>query len=228
MTTHQDFRDMDAWVFDLDNTLYPASANLFPQIDQRMKEYIAKALGLDVAQAFLLQKQYYHEYGTTLRGLMLRHGLDPDPFLEYVHAVNHDVLGPDPALGQALARLPGRRLVYTNGSEHHAVQVLARLGIERYFEAIFDIRAAGYIPKPDPESYERMVRRLSVRPRSAVMFEDSAANLLPAAKMGMTTVWVKPDPAGGEQWSAPAPADTSHCHHVTDNLVDWLDAIRCA
>ncbi|MBF0561804.1 MAG: pyrimidine 5'-nucleotidase [Alphaproteobacteria bacterium] len=217
-----DFDSVDAWVFDLDNTLYPATASLFPQIDRRMKLYIAQALGLEPDQAFRLQKQYYREYGTTLRGLMLRHGLEPEPFLEFVHAVDHSVLSPNPALDAALARLPGRKLVFTNGSERHAIEVLAHLGIAAHFEAIFDIRAGGYIPKPDPKSYAQMVRHHAIDPRTAAMFEDSAENLIPAAALGMTTVWVRHPSVAQSDWCAPEPADISHCHHITGDLVAWL------
>jgi len=210
------------WVFDLDNTLYPASAHVFPQIDVRMKQFIAEYLNMTLEEAFTLQKAYYHTYGTTLRGLMLNHGLEPDRFLDYVHAIDHSVLAPDPALDQALAALPGRKIVFTNGSESHAVNVVERLGIARHFEGIFDIKAAAYIPKPEPETYRALVERFVFDPCTAAMFEDSPANLTPAAAIGMTTVLVRAESC---QWChAPEHTDShlEHCDYVTDDLIGWL------
>ena len=157
------------WVFDLDNTLYPASCALFPSIDVRMKAFIAQALKIDSEEAFRLQKQYYRDYGTTLRGLMTCHGIDPDAFLSYVHDIDHSVLRPDPRLDAALAALPGRKLIFTNGSEKHAVNVMDRLGISRHFQAIFDIKAADYIPKPQSQAYDVLIRRYDVDPKQAAM-----------------------------------------------------------
>lgn len=214
--------ELDVWVFDLDNTLYPSTTSLFPQIDVRMKEFIAEALGLSLEAAFLLQKSYYHEYGTTLRGLMLRHAIEPEAFLAYVHAIDHGVLTPDPALKAAIARLPGRKLVFTNGSERHAIDVLEHLGLTDMFEGIFDIRAGEYVPKPHPETYRRMVRHFAVEPTRAAMFEDTPKNLLPAADIGMTTVWVRPPAGEAAQWFFPPPDDIRHCHHVTEDLAAWL------
>lgn len=212
---------LTTWVFDLDNTLYPASCSLFPQIDLRMRQFIAERLGLSLDEAFRLQKRYYREFGTTLRGLMLVHGIEPAVFLDYVHEIDCSVLDPDPRLEAALTRLEGRKLIFTNGSERHAVNVLQRLGLDRHFEAIFDIRAAEYLPKPEPATYERMVARHAFDARSAAMFEDIHRNLVPAAAIGMTTVWVRDEvhcfgPNDGYH-------ETSHVHHVTEDLAAWLE-----
>ena len=209
------------WVFDLDNTLYPASCSLFPQIDVRMRQFIADALHLPLDQAFTLQKRYYHVYGTTLRGLMLVHGIGPDEFLDYVHDIDCGVLAPDPRLDAALQALPGEKLIFTNGSERHARNVLERLGVGRHFSGIFDIRAAEFIPKPDAESYRRMMDRHGVDPRRAVMFEDLARNLAPAAQAGMTTVLVTDKEAS--HGPAATAADMAHVHHVTTDLAAWLE-----
>ncbi|MBY0430745.1 MAG: pyrimidine 5'-nucleotidase, partial [Rhodospirillales bacterium] len=214
---------LPSWVFDLDNTLYPASCSLFPQIDQRMKRFIAEALGIDPDQAYRLQKEYYRAYGTTLRGLMVVHGLSPDTFLEFVHEIDHACLIPSARLDAALSALPGRKLVFTNGSEKHAVAVLDRLGLSRHFEGIFDIKAAGYIPKPDPEAYATLLKAHALEARGATMFEDLHRNLKPAHALGMTTVWVRDDthchaPPGEE------PSTFDHVHHITEDLAGWLDA----
>lgn len=208
---------IESWVFDLDNTLYPASANLFAQIDVRIKAFIAEALGMGLDEAFVLQKQYYREHGTSLRGLMLNHGVEPDDFLDYVHDIDHSVLAPNPALEAALAALPGRKFVYTNGSTYHAEQTLIRLGIAAHFAEIFDIRASRYIPKPDPGAFAEFIARHVIAPGRAAMFEDLPRNLKPAVDLGMTGVWVRhPETQLFEG------EDTSHCHYVTDDLTAWL------
>jgi putative hydrolase of the HAD superfamily len=208
---------IDAWVFDLDNTLYPASANLFAQIDVRIKAFIAEALKVDPDEAFVLQKKYYREFGTSLRGLMLNHGVEPDAFLDYVHDIDHAVLAPNPALNAALKALPGRKLVYTNGSTYHAEQTLIRLGIAAHFAEIFDIRASRYIPKPDPGAFADFIAKHVIAPERAAMFEDLPRNLKPAVDLGMTGVWVRhPETRLFDN------EDTSHCHFVTDDLTAWL------
>lgn len=213
---------VESWVFDLDNTLYPASSSLFPQIDLRMRQFIAERLGMDLDEAFRLQKRYYREFGTTLRGLMLVHGLEPDAFLDYVHDIDHTVLDAAPALDAALAALPGRKVIFTNGSERHAEKVLARLGIERHFDGIFDIAAAAFVPKPQPECYQTMVRRFGLDPRRAAMVEDIHRNLVPACAIGMTTIWVNEANHPDAKVVAQDDDDLSHVHHVTEDLVGWL------
>lgn len=216
--TRADIAHVEAWVFDLDNTLYAATTNLFHQIDVRMTAYIAKLLDLSSEDAFALQKKYYRAYGTSLRGLVLNHGIDPDAFIDYVHDIDHSVLDPDLDLAAALAALPGRKVIYTNGSEYHAAQVIARLGVAAHFDAIFDIRGGAYIPKPDPAPYAAMVRALGLSPDRAAMFEDSFKNLKPAADLGMVTVWVRhPEHVPGAQ------DDLSHCRFTTDDMVGWLE-----
>lgn len=217
---------IETWVFDLDNTLYPASSSLFPQIDVRMRRFIADRLHLSLDEAFALQKRYYREFGTTLRGLMLVHGIEPDAFLSFVHDIDHSVLAAAPRLDAALARLEGRKLIFTNGSEHHAENVLARLGIERHFEGIFDIKAAHFIPKPQPECYQTMILRHGVDPRSALMVEDIHRNLRPAAAIGMTTLWVREDGHPDTEVLRQDDGDLSHVHHITDDLAGWLEGIR--
>jgi putative hydrolase of the HAD superfamily len=208
-----------AWVFDLDNTLYPATASLFPQIDRRMRDFIAARHKLEEGEAFRLQKSYYREFGTTLRGLMLMHKIEPDQFLDYVHDIDHSVLERSPRLDAALQGLPGRKLIFTNGSHRHAEKVLDRLGMARHFEGIFDIKAAGYVPKPDPLTYKRMAERHGCDPRTSAMFEDIARNLKPAAELGMVTVWVR---AGVPELAHDT--EDGHIDHVTEDLAAWLEA----
>lgn len=208
-------RQIDTWIFDLDNTLYPASCDLFRQIDTRMAAFIADALGVASAEARTIQKQYYHEHGTTLRGLMLHHGIKPDAYLDYVHDIDLSVLPPAPALDAALAALPGRKLVFTNGSTAHAERVMARLGVDHHFDDVFDIRAADFVPKPEPDAYHRLVGRNRVAADRAALFEDIAANLAPANALGMTTVWVR-------HAASRAPESDDFIDHVTEDLVTFL------
>lgn len=219
-----DLSRIETWVFDLDNTLYPASSSLFPQIDIRMRRFIAERLSLSLDEAYALQKRYYREFGTTLRGLMLMNKIEPEAFLSFVHDIDCTVLDAAPRLDAVLARLEGRKLIFTNGSERHAENVLARLGISRHFEGIFDIRAAGFIPKPQPECYRTMVERHTVDPRAALMVEDIHRNLVPAAAIGMTTLWVKEEGHPDSALLKQDEADLSHVHHVTDDLTGWLEA----
>ena len=212
------FDHIDTWVFDLDNTLYPAASHLFPQIQHRMNSYIVEHLKMPMEDAFVLRRRYYLQYGTTLRGLMLNHDIKPEGFLDYVHDIDHSVLAINPLLDAALGRLPGRKIIYTNGSERHAVKVLDRLGISRHFESIYDICASDYIPKPDPAAYDGLVARHNIAPAKSIMFEDIHINLKPAAALGMATGWVH----HGEKPAKPD-EDLSHCMYVTDDLVGWLD-----
>jgi len=203
------------WVFDLDNTLYPAESDLFSQIDARMSSYVADMLDTDTETARRLQKDYFVAYGTTLRGLMDNHDVDPEHFLDAVHDIDVSMIGPDHGLRAALAGLEGRRLVYTNGSRGHADRVLERLGIADLMDGVFDISAADYHPKPRPESYARFVERFDVAPDSAAMVEDMIRNLAPAAALGMTTVWLR----SSYQW-----AEVEREGHSADHEIDDLPA----
>jgi len=190
-----DLRAIEVWLFDLDNTLYPLENAFMRQIEVRMTAFVARELALPHDEAFALQKRYLHEHGTTLAGLMANHGIDPEHFLDEVHDVSLDLLEHDPRLERALMRLPGRRLVFTNGDERHANRVLERIGVGHCFEAIFHIAAANYVPKPAPETFARMLAAHDVDPRVTCFFEDSEKNLAPAAAVGMTTVLVGPHAA---------------------------------
>ncbi len=214
-----DCAEIDVWIFDLDNTLYPAHASIFPQISSRMTEFIADRFGLAADAARALQKRLFRTYGTTLRGLMVEAGIDPHQFMDYVHAVDLEPLPTNPALAACLAALPGRKLIHTNASEAHARRVMDRLGIAAAFCGIFDIVAADFTPKPDAHGYHRLIDRHRVDPQRAVMVEDMAVNLAPAAALGMGTIWI----ASSHDW-AMAGADAAHIQHRTDDLVTFLTA----
>jgi putative hydrolase of the HAD superfamily len=221
------FRHVETWIFDLDNTLYPPACDLFAQVDRRMREFIALALAVDEGEAGRLQKTYYLEHGTTLSGLMALHGLDPGEFLAYVHDIDVAGVAPDPALGETISRLPGRKLIFTNGSVAHAENVIRRLGIAHVFDDIYDIVATDYAPKPKREAYERFIAASGIAPARAAMFEDMARNLAVPHEIGMTTVWVRPGEIGPERHCqiAHEGAEGPHIHHVTDDLAGFLDAL---
>ncbi len=226
MPANPDFRHVDAWLFDLDNTLYRADSDLFSQIDARMTRFISEHLNVSAQQAQSLQQTYYREYGTTLGGLTTFHGVDPEAFLAYVHDIDLSVLAPDTALNEAVARLPGRRFVFTNGCRHHAIRVLDRIGLTNVIDDIWDIRALAYTPKPNAAAYKRLVAKTGIAPEGTAMFEDMARNLVAAHALGMTTVWLN----NGSHWSHQGPqfpmVASSHIHHETDDLAAFLQAIR--
>jgi len=221
------FHHVETWIFDLDNTLYPHHLNLWQQVDERIRDYIVNLLKISHDEAFKLQKDYYRRYGTTLRGLMEEHGLEPDEFLDIVHQIDRSPLTPNPALGEAIARLPNRKFILTNGTREHADAVLERLDIGHHFDDVFDIKAAALEPKPRRQVYERFLARHEVDPARAAIFEDLARNLEVPHALGMTTVLVVP--AGArvvlrEEWEL-AGRDAPHVDHVTDDLAGFLRGI---
>jgi putative hydrolase of the HAD superfamily len=221
------FTKVETWVFDLDNTLYPNHLNLWQQVDVRIRDYIVDFLKITHDEAFRLQKDYYRRYGTTMRGLMEEHGLQPDQFLEMVHQIDHSPLTPNAALGAAIAKLPGRKFILTNGTREHADAVMARLEIGHHFDGVFDIKAAALEPKPRPAVYDRFLARHDVEPGKAAIFEDLARNLEVPHALGMTTVLVVPEGAGvvlREEWEL-AGRDAPHVDHVTDDLAGFLRGI---
>ena len=226
----RDFRAVETWVFDLDNTLYPHHLNLWQQVDDRIRAYIADFLQVPHDEAFRIQKDYYKRYGTTMRGLMAEHGLAPDHYLDFVHRIDHSPLMPNPALGTALEKLPGRKLILTNGTRKHADAVMKRLAVHEHFEDVFDIVAAELEPKPLAKTYERFLARHDVDPAKAAMFEDLARNLATPHELGMTTVLVVPEgqrEVFREDWELEG-RDAPHVDHVTDDLTGFLDRIIAA
>jgi len=221
------FGHVETWVFDLDNTLYPHHLNLWQQVDVRIRDFIAEFLKVPHEQAFRIQKDYYKRYGTTMRGLMTEHGLNPDDYLEFVHQIDHSPLEPNPALGAALEKLPGRKLILTNGTRKHADAVMRRLAVHEHFEDVFDIIAADLEPKPLAKTYDRFLARHDVDPRRAAMFEDLARNLEAPHALGMTTVLVVPEgqrEVFREGWELEG-RDAPHVHYLTDDLTGFLERI---
>ena len=209
-----DLRHVDTWLFDLDNTLYPQGTEFVALIEARMTAFVQAQTGLPHAEAYLLQKRWLHEHGTTLAGLSANHpGVDPLAFLDEVHDVPTGSLAPDAGLIAALAALPGRRLIFTNGPAVHAERVLERLGLTSLFGEVFHLQHADLVPKPDPRTFQRMMQRHAVVPASTAFFEDSVKNLAPAAELGMTTVLV------GRGASADA---SPFVDHRTGDLADFL------
>ena len=224
MKSKRDFDHIDTWVFDLDNTLYPHHVNLWQQVDARIGEYVGAWLKVSPQEARRIQKDYYLRYGTTMRGMMTEHGVSADDYLAYVHQIDHSPLEPNPAMGAAIARLPGRKLILTNGSTDHAGAVLARLGLSGHFEAVFDIIAAELEPKPAPQTYRKFLDLHQVDPAQSAMFEDLARNLVVPHQLGMTTVLVVPDGSREvlrEDWELEG-RDAAHVDHVTDDLTGFL------
>jgi len=223
------FAKTDTWVFDLDNTLYPPHSDLGPKIDHRITVFLAHLLDLDGLSARALQKHYYQRYGTTLNGLMAEHAdiINADRFLDFVHDIDRTTLMIDDRLGAAIERLPGRRLVFTNGSRGHAEKTMLALGIAHHFDAVFDIVAGQFRPKPDPVTYERFLTAHDIDPSRAVMFEDIARNLEPPKHLGMRTVLVVPRAGGTDHRDPWEQANTapSYIDHVTDDLAGFLDAV---
>lgn len=217
------FERVETWIFDLDNTLYSHDAKVWPQIDERITLFVADLFGIDGLSARALQKHYYHRYGTTLRALMTEHDIDPYAFMDFVHDIDHRHIAANEALGASIARLPGRKLILTNGSRKHAEAVAAKIGILDHFEDVFDLADADFTPKPSRVAYDMFLARHGVDPARAAMFEDIAKNLRAPHDLGMTTVLVVPrtvDPYRDafEQEAVEEP----HIDYITDDLASFL------
>jgi putative hydrolase of the HAD superfamily len=213
MVAHS-FHHVRTWVFDLDNTLYPPSAGLFERIEPRMTAWVMRELGVSKAEADHLRVHYWKTYGTTLAGLMAEHGLDPQDYLVDVHDISFEGLAPDPLLTRHLAALPGRRIVFTNGTEPYARRVLDARGLSGLFDAVYGVEHAGFRPKPERAAFETVFARDGLAPESAAMFEDDPRNLAAPHEMGLRTVHVAPDPH-----------EADHIHHHTDDLTAFLGRI---
>lgn len=219
-----DFTRINAWVFDLDNTLYSPHSTLFPQIHARMDDYIMRYFAITPEEASERRTFYFHEYGTSLRGLMLEEHIDPDHFLDYCHDVDLGVVTPDEKLTAAIANLPGQKFIFTNADRRHAARILERLALQDHFEGIFDIEDGKYICKPQRAAYETFLKKHAVKADASCMFEDMEVNLLEAHQLGMTTVWLRHEAA----WLRKLPRaarECPHCHHVVEDLAPFLASI---
>jgi len=217
------FNSIRYWIFDLDNTLYSGKTKVFEQVDKRMSKYISNKLNISVEEAKKIQKNYFYKYNTTLNGMIKNHKIDPDEFLEFVHDINIDFLQKDPALSEEIEKLDGKKIIFTNGSRKHAINVSKQIGIDQLFDDIFDIVDADFIPKPLLKPYKKLVEKHKIDPKLCVLVEDIARNLKPAYEMGMKTVWIENDEPWANKFS-----DSEFVNYRTNNLSEFLKKINLA
>jgi putative hydrolase of the HAD superfamily len=209
------------WIFDLDNTLYSGDTKVFDQVDKKMSKFISEKLNVSLEEAKKIQKNYFHEYNTTLNGMIKNHEIDANEFLEFVHDVDLDFLKEDKLLKQEISNLNGKKFIFTNGSKAHAANVTKRIGIEKLFDGVFDIVESDFIPKPSIEPYKKIIEKFKIEPQYSIFIEDIARNLKPAHELGMKTVWIKND----EPWAAKF-SDSGFINYKTDNLAKFLKEIN--
>ena len=209
------------WIFDLDNTLYSGKTKVFEQVDKKMSEYISKKLKIDLEEAKKIQKNYFHKYNTTLNGMIRNHKINAHEFLEFVHDINIEFLQKDPDLAKEIERLDGIKIIFTNGSRKHALNVTKRLGVDQLFDDIFDIVDCDFIPKPIMKPYKKLVEKHKIDPKLCVFVEDIARNLKPAYEMGMKTVWIE----NNEPWASKF-SDSNFVNYRTSNLQEFLKKIN--
>ncbi|MDC1096262.1 pyrimidine 5'-nucleotidase [Pelagibacteraceae bacterium] len=209
------------WIFDLDNTLYSGDTKVFDQVDKKMSKFISEKLNVSIVEAKKIQKNYFHEYNTTLNGMIKNHKIDANEFLEFVHDVNLDFLKENKPLGQEISNLEGKKFIFTNGSKAHVANVTKRIGIEKLFDGVFDIVESDFIPKPSIEPYKKIIEKYKIEPQYSIFIEDIARNLKPAHQLGMKTVWIKND----EPWAAEF-SDSDFINYKTNNLAKFLKEIN--
>ena len=214
---------INTWIFDLDNTLYSADSGIFQQVHQLMGEFISKNLNMDMPEAKKLQSKYYKQHGTTLRGLMDNHGIDPDHFLDEVHRLDYSIVGSNKTLNEELHKLQGRKIIYTNANKKHVIDVLDRIDLTNFFDEIFDIKMANYIPKPELKPYEQIIDLFNIESKSSAMFDDIAKNLVPAKKVNFTSVWID---AGYENFSDDIKASKEYLDFSTRDLSLFLKDVN--
>ena len=214
---------IDTWIFDLDNTLYSADSGIFQQVHKLMGKFIVEHLNVNINEAKNIQRKYYKKHGTTLRGLMDNHGIDPDSFLEEVHKLDYSIVSPNLKLAKNLENLNGKKFIFTNANKKHADIILDKLQITNLFEGIFDIKMANYIPKPEIQTYEKLIETYNINPNKTIMFDDIAKNLVPASKIGFTTVWID---VGHENFSDDIASSKKYLDHQTKDLSNWLSNIN--
>ncbi len=214
---------INTWIFDLDNTLYSADSGIFQQVHKLMGDFISKNLNLEIPDAKKLQAKYYKQHGTTLRGLMDNHGVDPDHFLDEVHRLDYSIVSSNKTLNEELKKLKGKKIIYTNANNKHAIDVLDRIGLNNFFDEIFDIKMANYIPKPELEPYKQLVKLFNINPDTSAMFDDIAKNLVPAKKIKFTSVWID---AGYENFSDDIEASKKYLDFQTRDLSLFLKDVN--
>ena len=214
---------IDTWIFDLDNTLYSADSGIFQQVSELMGKFVSKYLDIDIKEAKKLQSKYYKQHGTTLRGLMDNHGVNPDEFLKEVHNLDYSIVKPNYKLNTELKKLNGRKIIYTNANQEHANDVLIRLEMPDMFDEIFDIKMANYIPKPDNEPYKQFVEKFNINPSCSIMFDDIAKNLVPAKNIGFTSVWIN---VGHENFMDDIASSKKYLDYETKDLSFFLDRVN--
>ena len=217
----KELQSIKFWLFDLDNTLYSGKTKVFEQVDKRMSKYISEKLNVDIKEAKKIQKSYFHEYNTTLNGMIKNHEIDANEFLEFVHDVNIDFLKKDIQLSEELKKLNGKKIIFTNGSRKHALNITQKIGIDQCFDDIFDIVDAEFVPKPSIKPYKKLVEKHKIDPKSCVFIEDIARNLKPAYEMGMKTIWIENDEPWAKKFS-----DSDFVNYKTSNLSEFLKKIN--
>ena len=214
---------ISTWIFDLDNTLYSADSGIFQQVHILMGDFVSQHLNIELQEAKTLQKKYYKQHGTTLRGMMDNHGVDPDYFLTEVHKLDYSIVEPDKDLNQQLEKLEGRKIIYTNANRQHVDDVLKRLELTHMFKEIFDIKNANYIPKPEISPYQQIIKNFDIDTSSAIMFDDIAKNLVPAKNVGLTSVWVN---VGYENFSDDIANSKQYLDYETKNISNFLNQVN--
>ncbi len=216
-------KKINTWIFDLDNTLYSADSGIFQQVHELMGNFVSSHLGIGIEEAKKIQKKYYKQHGTTLRGMMDNHGVDPDHFLAEVHKLDYSIVGPNHKLNEELRKLKGRKIIYTNANMQHTLDVLKRIELSNFFDDIYDIKMANYVPKPELAPYEQMIKQFNINTDTAAMFDDIAKNLVPAKNVGFTSVWID---AGYENFSDDIEASKKYLDYETTNITDFLTNVN--
>ena len=214
---------IDTWIFDLDNTLYSAESGIFQQVHDLMGKFVSKELGVDIKTAKEIQNKYFMKHGTTLRGLMDNHGVEPDIFLKAVHDLDYSIVGPNKKLNNELAKIQGRKIIYSNANKNHVDQILLRLDLTNMFDDIYDIKMANYIPKPEIKPYKEFINKFGIDPKKTIMFDDIAKNLVPAKNLGFTSVWID---IGEENISDDIKNSKNYLDFTTKDLTLFLDEVN--
>ena len=216
-------KKINTWIFDLDNTLYSADSGIFQQVHDLMGKFVSSHLDIDIEEAKIIQKNYYKQHGTTLRGMMDNHGVDPDHFLAEVHNLDYSIVGPNHKLNEELKKIQGRKIIYTNANMQHTLNVLERIELSNFFDEIFDIKMANYVPKPAIKPYKQIIEKFDLNPSSSAMFDDIAKNLVPAKKVGFTSVWID---AGYENFSDDIKSSKKYLDYTTTDLHLFLEKVN--